>query len=1274
MPSESYSFLDVAVLDAVRQRFAAGDAVVIFSADLGQVLWANGPGAALLGYPDIEAAIGAGGGLSPVARRQIMAIGGFPDIGTDRAVALRLASGMTSRAVALSAGAVAMPDGERAIMLAMPAAHAASRSASEIASHAISGFTEDGQFLAFVDGEGRVEAASDGFEALAVARDTLAGLVAEVAGAHDRIVKRRIPAGERSLPAGFVRLTDDPPRHLLVLVEDAGGDSVTEGGRPDEQPPAGDAAGQQIESEDFRPVPGEAAAMPPSVETAGDETRAPALAAEREDGTAADESAASATRPEPEPAQAAPASETPAVPRPDPTEIDRNAAPVRFVWRTDAEGRFSAISAEFAAAVGETAADVLGRRFDEVAGAFALDPAGEIAGLLERRDTWSGRTVLWPVAGTDLRVPVDLAALPVYGKARVFEGFRGFGVARIADAVHDPDRAAPAPAGTDAAAGTIHAPAGPETASEQPDEEAGDPFQGEVPALSIVPKPHRRFSDKVISLAEHRQPAANNDKGLSNVERNAFREIGERLRRDNLVPNPPAGETVSGSAPPEGEAAGRDNDLHGGNDSDSLADEVLRAPAREPGEVANRQPDGDGGSAAAPPGDSARVTAADSEDIRDLARLDGEPPLGDDDSAAGQVLPSAHGSLLDYADQVEDGAGPDTGGAVDADEQSGDAPGATKAAGMEPGAIPPANGELDAAGEDSMAAADFADARDDEGLPPSADGPPQDAPAGSTAATAGGTTEPGARSDGNAEPARRERPALRTAGFVPSAFSLGIGPDTSILAKLPVPLLIHSGDTLHYANEDFFRLAGYRSLDALQAAGGLDALFAAPYADDSASDGTERHLRLRTGEGREFPVEANLRSVPWRDGKALMLVLRRVGEGDGLHSVVMPSAQAGQPVQPDVSELKARVAEMRTIIDTATDGVVLIDRDGTIRSISRPAEALFAFDSDEVAGKPFASLFAIESQRAARDYLASLAEPGVASVLNDGREVIGREAQGRFIPLFMTIGRLPNDSGYCAVVRDITQWKRAEEDLTQARAVAERASSQKTDFLARISHEIRTPLNAIIGFSELMMDEKFGPVANDRYRDYLRDINRSGNHVLDLVNDLLDISKIEAGQQEMQYEAVSLNDTLAETVALMQPQANRERVIIRSSFASRLPDVVADLRSVRQIALNVLSNAIRYTQAGGQVIVSTAYEPSGDVVMRVRDTGVGMSPAEIEQALKPFKQVNALKRGRGDGTGLGLPLTKAMVEANRARFTITSTPGEGTLVEVAFPSTRVLAD
>ena len=608
-------------------------------------------------------------------------------------------------------------------------------------------------------------------------------------------------------------------------------------------------------------------------------------------------------------------------------------------------------------------------------------------------------------------------------------------------------------------------------------------------------------------------------------------------------------------------------------------------------------------------------------------------------------------SLLDFAqwDNEGDAASPEAAGAEQPPAEAGQDSGVAEDAA-------PAPVDREASGWRKFTLVEMEEAASlDVWTPDSADGNAEEPAAGEVPDVAAFTGEdaPAADDEDQARPASPE-----TAVTAKAATGL------SILEKLPVPVLVHSGDTLHYANDEFTALTGYRSIEELAEAGGIGALFADSYDDEDAPDNADRQLRLKTRDGEEIPVEAFLQSVPWNGGKALLLVLSRERQG----------ALGATGQSPLIAELEARVAEMRTIIDTATDGVVLISKDGTIRSISRPAEALFGFESDDVAGKPFASLFAIESQRAARDYLAGLSENGVASVLNDGREVIGREAEGRFIPLFMTIGKLPNDSGYCAVVRDITQWKRAEEELTQARAVAERASSQKTEFLARVSHEIRTPLNAIIGFSELMVDEKFGPVANDRYRDYLRDINRSGNHVLDLVNDLLDISKIEAGQQEMDYEAVSLNDALAETVAMMQPQANRERVIIRSSFASNLPDVVADLRSVRQIALNILSNAVRYTQAGGQVIVSTAYEAAGDVVMRVRDTGIGMSSAEIEQALKPFKQINSLKRARGDGTGLGLPLTKAMVEANRARFSINSTPGEGTLVEISFPSTRVLAD
>jgi signal transduction histidine kinase len=154
---------------------------------------------------------------------------------------------------------------------------------------------------------------------------------------------------------------------------------------------------------------------------------------------------------------------------------------------------------------------------------------------------------------------------------------------------------------------------------------------------------------------------------------------------------------------------------------------------------------------------------------------------------------------------------------------------------------------------------------------------------------------------------------------------------------------------------------------------------------------------------------------------------------------------------------------------------------------------------------------------------------------------------------------------------------------------------------------------------------------------------------------------------------VAVNEVIQECVALMQPQANRERIIIRTSLSAGVPNVVADERSLRQILLNLLSNAVKFTGAGGQVIVATALEDNGEVTLRIRDTGIGMSEKDIETALKPFRQVGPKGRGRGEGTGLGLPLTKALVEANRASFAIDSAPNQGTLIKITFPTTRVLA-
>jgi PAS domain S-box-containing protein len=490
---------------------------------------------------------------------------------------------------------------------------------------------------------------------------------------------------------------------------------------------------------------------------------------------------------------------------------------------------------------------------------------------------------------------------------------------------------------------------------------------------------------------------------------------------------------------------------------------------------------------------------------------------------------------------------------------------------------------------------------------------------------------------------------------------------------MPVALLVHAGDRLIHANGEFLKLTGYSSLEALGDVGGLDALLQRQELEDKTTHAGG--MVVVRADDVIVPVTARLQSIRFNETSALMLALMPVAAEaeppENTTAEVLPL----RPIRTadQLAKLQVEVEELRAILETATDGVVIIGSDREVRSMNRAASALFNFDGEEINGKPFVTLFAHESQRAILDYLSGISGHGVASVLNDGREVIGREASGGFLPLFMTIGRLTSSNGYCAVIRDITQWKRTEDELRTAKRAAETANAHKSEFLAHVSHEIRTPLNAIIGFADMMASERLGPVGHPRYIEYSNDIGRSGRHVLDIVNDLLDISKIEAGELDLDFIAVGLDETVSEAVSLVQPQANGQRVIIRTALSQAVPQVVADLRSIKQIVLNILSNAIRFTPSGGQIVVSTAYEANGSVVLRIRDTGIGMNRAELELAMKPFRQVAGASRKRGDGTGLGLPLTKAMVDANRANFAITSAPNEGTLVEITFPSQRVLA-
>ena len=482
----------------------------------------------------------------------------------------------------------------------------------------------------------------------------------------------------------------------------------------------------------------------------------------------------------------------------------------------------------------------------------------------------------------------------------------------------------------------------------------------------------------------------------------------------------------------------------------------------------------------------------------------------------------------------------------------------------------------------------------------------------------------------------------------------------AIFDRIGFGVLVSRDDVPIYANRYLLDLLGYADEDAFHAAGGMARIF-----EHAPAPGSES-IALRTASGGLTAVRARIQTIEWDGMPATLLTLRQDEEKE-LRAKLGAEAQA----------LTIEVGELNAILDTATDGLALIDSQGRILALNRSGEALFGYDQGDVVGQPFTRLIAPESQTKARDYFAGVASNGVASLLNDGREVIGQAQQGGEIPLFLTLGRIsaghgdPHEAKYCALMRDMTHWKKVEQELDAARREAERASALKSDFLAKVSHEVRTPLNAILGFAEVIMEERFGPIGNERYRDYLKDIHTSGAHVMSLVNDLLDLSKIEAGRMDLDFVSVDAGQVISECVALMQPQANRERVIMRLALAPHLPKILADERSLRQIILNLLSNAVKFNEPGGQVIVATALSDDGHAVIRIRDTGIGMSENDIETALEPFRQLATARQT--SGTGLGLPLTKALVEANRAFFSIKSKKNEGTLIEIAFPPARLLS-
>jgi signal transduction histidine kinase/HAMP domain-containing protein len=341
-----------------------------------------------------------------------------------------------------------------------------------------------------------------------------------------------------------------------------------------------------------------------------------------------------------------------------------------------------------------------------------------------------------------------------------------------------------------------------------------------------------------------------------------------------------------------------------------------------------------------------------------------------------------------------------------------------------------------------------------------------------------------------------------------------------------------------------------------------------------------------------------------------------------------------------------RSAQTRLInaLECSAEGVILVDGDGSILLANSQVAAFFP--------------------ELSRSLVAGCHLPGPLDLALTQPTAELRLVDGRWLRLGSSS---TSDGGFVVIGTDITLLKEREAALQLAKDQAEAANRAKSEFLANMSHELRTPLNAVIGFSEIIAAEMFGPVGQVRYKDFAGDIVRSGRHLLEVISDILDVAKLQSGKTELHLKRLELREVIDEAMRIVQEQAGSSGVVLKSDVDPELPMVDGDATRLRQVLLNLLSNAIKFTPAGGEIVV--AARCVGDrVSLIVRDSGIGMAAKDIPKAFEPFGQIDSSLARKYGGTGLGLPLSKMFAELHGGGLAIESAPGVGTIVTVTLPA------
>ncbi|MCH8197174.1 MAG: PAS-domain containing protein [Proteobacteria bacterium] len=457
--------------------------------------------------------------------------------------------------------------------------------------------------------------------------------------------------------------------------------------------------------------------------------------------------------------------------------------------------------------------------------------------------------------------------------------------------------------------------------------------------------------------------------------------------------------------------------------------------------------------------------------------------------------------------------------------------------------------------------------------------------------------------------------------------------------------------------------------------------------------GERREVAGRRKDGTEFPGEASISKLNLNGKRIFTVILRDV--------------TARKAAEREIAD---KSALLETTFQSMTQGISVFDADLNLIAFNQKYLDLWDFPPGVIRlGMPCEEIVRFRAERG--DYGPGDVEEHVRErgEAKERCESISKEltiANGTVIALHAD--PMPG-GGYVSTHTDVTMRKQAEEalreseehmqqhvieleaakrqyeaqgvelvglaeELAVARDQAEGANRAKSDFLALMSHELRTPLNAIIGFSEIIKSEMMGPIGNPKYGEYASDVFDSGQHLLGLINDILDLSKIEAGKMEFDEDDVDVAEVIGSCLRLVTERAAKGGVKLITEVPDDLPALLRiDARKLKQILLNLLSNAVKFTPAGGSVTIRSWFRPDSGFVLQVADTGVGIALEDIPKALTPFGQVDSRLDRKYEGTGLGLPLTKSLIEKHGGSFDLQSEVGVGTTVTVRFPKERAVA-